>query len=566
MPNQQIIDYIKKSLKVGFKEGEIRDALEKTGWPREQIDESFASMKKKKPFRMPSVSKKKFLVIVLIVAIASGTTAGYFWWQGKGEKEVEKPKTEEEVEMSDSELSTKAVNDKNSSLCEKIKSEEKKDNCYRDLVMDARMGNPTFCQKIVDSSKKESCYYSLALVLHEIEYCRLLTKQYEKDQCIKWAAIGRGNSDYCSEIKEKENFRDDCYATIACNTRNPDLCKLVKNEEKRAGCEKYSRDPIIAQLHVYDEQGRHTGPVGKIGKLKSEADFKKLQIEDEIPGTYIYTPAAGCSMGMVWIYGKDPLIFVIEAFDEGRAELVGSSYDTEKEIAMVVFFEKNIYLKKGGRASLYLNPHRNPLLLLKVDTDGDGITDLVQEPNLIKCTDGAEKEVECPQYGKDADKDSYADSIDTEPSVYNPDQAKEPPEKKAEDKEPMRPSEEQRIEAEKQALAKRKDAKIVSAIAQSRVVMEIIYDEDGNYDNFNCSNEDMKVLCATVSDNEGIMNIVHDTERNSQNVCMYSPLNSKPNYWYCTHMGAAGFTEIDPESNGYCVEGSSTICPEYVRD
>lgn len=79
MLNQQIIDYIKKSLKDGFKGELIRDALEKAGWSKQQIDEGFASMKKKKPFRLPLlsfISKKKFLVILLIVVLGSVVFAG----------------------------------------------------------------------------------------------------------------------------------------------------------------------------------------------------------------------------------------------------------------------------------------------------------------------------------------------------------------------------------------------------------------------------------------------------------------------------------------------------------
>lgn len=41
---------------------------------------------------------KKLLIILLIVVIGGGTILGYFWWQKGGEKEAEKPKTEEQTE------------------------------------------------------------------------------------------------------------------------------------------------------------------------------------------------------------------------------------------------------------------------------------------------------------------------------------------------------------------------------------------------------------------------------------------------------------------------------------
>lgn len=129
------------------------------------------------------------------------------------------------------------------------------------------------------------------------------------------------------------------------------------------------------------------------------------------------------------------------------------------------------------------------------------------------------------------------------------------------------------------------DSRIMSSITQARKVMNDIYTKRGNYDDFNCGHKDMMLLCQEINKNydrskiivilgkdfrerrREIPVIVHNSSVNSQGVCIYSPLNDKPNYWYCADSrGYEGYTEIYPKSPGYCVEGKSAVCPPLEND
>ena len=115
------------------------------------------------------------------------------------------------------------------------------------------------------------------------------------------------------------------------------------------------------------------------------------------------------------------------------------------------------------------------------------------------------------------------------------------------------------------ASKKAHDSRIISAIGQARTVMTYINGNDGNYDNFNCSSTDMVKLCTEVAENNpGGTNptIAKDAASNSTAACIYSALNAKANYWYCADSsGVAGFTTTDPGGAGYCVNGTSAVCP-----
>lgn len=110
---------------------------------------------------------------------------------------------------------------------------------------------------------------------------------------------------------------------------------------------------------------------------------------------------------------------------------------------------------------------------------------------------------------------------------------------------------------------KQKDVRIISAISQARTVMVYIYVNEGNYDNFSCQHSDMREVCAEISKNSRLnwVAIAYAPKSNSQEACIYAPLNSKPNFWYCADSsGAAGFTTINPGGTGYCVWETSAKC------
>lgn len=109
------------------------------------------------------------------------------------------------------------------------------------------------------------------------------------------------------------------------------------------------------------------------------------------------------------------------------------------------------------------------------------------------------------------------------------------------------------------------DSKIVSAISEARTVMLNIYKDDSDYKNFNCQHPDMSSLCQQAVEGGGAINITKDTT--SKNVCVWSPVYAKPNYWYCADSdGRAGFTTTNPAGIGYCRDGSLSIsCPPVTE-
>lgn len=126
---------------------------------------------------------------------------------------------------------------------------------------------------------------------------------------------------------------------------------------------------------------------------------------------------------------------------------------------------------------------------------------------------------------------------------------------------------------------KARDARIVADISQARTIMVSVYENNGNYDNFNCEYGDMFVICQDIDrmyEKKPLIGIrdwyakdrkqpiiIHDAPSNSQAVCIYSPLNIKKNYWYCADSsGRVETTEVNPNSPGYCIEGENAVCPQ----
>lgn len=111
-----------------------------------------------------------------------------------------------------------------------------------------------------------------------------------------------------------------------------------------------------------------------------------------------------------------------------------------------------------------------------------------------------------------------------------------------------------------------KDARIVSALAQSRTMMVFINANEGSYDNFSCQQIDTGALCEDVIKSGGEMKIAKDKKLDSGAACIYSKLTQKENYWYCADStGKAGYTSIDPGQQGHCLDGKSAVCPPVNR-
>lgn len=121
---------------------------------------------------------------------------------------------------------------------------------------------------------------------------------------------------------------------------------------------------------------------------------------------------------------------------------------------------------------------------------------------------------------------------------------------------------------------KARDSRIFSAISQSRTVMDYIYEQEGHYNNFDCTHQDIAYLCEAIDANKGLKDgkepiIARDGSINFQQVCIYSAAEEKEGYWICADSGEqwrVGWTNINPASSGFCVDGESAVCPPFVED
>ena len=110
---------------------------------------------------------------------------------------------------------------------------------------------------------------------------------------------------------------------------------------------------------------------------------------------------------------------------------------------------------------------------------------------------------------------------------------------------------------------------ISSAISQTKLVMDYIYKQDGHYDNFDCTHQDVAHLCAEIDNHKGLKDnrepiIIKNAPINSQEACVYSPTAGRKEYWICedsSEQWHSGWTNINPANSGYCVEGESAVCP-----
>ena len=120
------------------------------------------------------------------------------------------------------------------------------------------------------------------------------------------------------------------------------------------------------------------------------------------------------------------------------------------------------------------------------------------------------------------------------------------------------------------ATRKAKDARIMSAIAQARTIMVYLYDRDGDFSNFNCSNtsENLDDLCKEIDNNYGTdpkddmtpepVIATGTAPDGNPSACIYSPLNSGDYYCADYYSGKADVV-ADPtatcggaSNNGTC--------------
>jgi type IV pilus assembly protein PilA len=113
------------------------------------------------------------------------------------------------------------------------------------------------------------------------------------------------------------------------------------------------------------------------------------------------------------------------------------------------------------------------------------------------------------------------------------------------------------------ATARAHDSRIVSAIGQARTVMVYAYANDGDYDGFSTSEpaDEMVPIDTEVSNNGGTLHV--NTNTDSDEACIWSPLNSSsPGYYCADSTGVSGYTDDDPDSTCPDTPGQHAECPD----
>jgi len=119
------------------------------------------------------------------------------------------------------------------------------------------------------------------------------------------------------------------------------------------------------RLHAYDSSGNHTG-LNETGG-----------IETEIPGTYFYVPASNQSDAeLMWIYTEENLTFTLEADEDGECNF-SFARCFEGEITTNY---THIQVTENTTAKVDTG-EGNPLLLMELDFDSDGVADEYKFPD-----------------------------------------------------------------------------------------------------------------------------------------------------------------------------------------
>ena len=109
------------------------------------------------------------------------------------------------------------------------------------------------------------------------------------------------------------------------------------------------------------------------------------------------------------------------------------------------------------------------------------------------------------------------------------------------------------------------DVALRGIIGRAPHAMRLAFEDDGNYDEFDCSYWFMKPECDYLMWDLDKIVIVKDVLDNSQGACIYAKMQRLDGYWMCAdNSGNFGFTTINPAKSGYCTE-ETVKCPPTTK-
>ena len=200
----QLTNYIQKELDKGFSQDLISKKLLQAGYTKQEISESFQSLKSAEPLlRRKSIEIPHmefhvkwskwvfgFLALVLVAVF------GYLIYLYEGEITLPKPIEE--------------------TKCDTLTSLEEKDNCFLELAANGE----EVCEKIHSFALKTSCEDKIWKT-DTCSYLIITGKDYK--QCLWDKAIETKDATYCSKIIDQ---RSECFYQLAFELHDASVCQF----------------------------------------------------------------------------------------------------------------------------------------------------------------------------------------------------------------------------------------------------------------------------------------------------------------------------------------------------
>ena len=120
---------------------------------------------------------------------------------------------------------------KRGQLCEAVKAQETRDNCF--FEVGSMIGLTKVCLQA--GARKEDCLEKVALAKHSAEECMAIEEQERRNVCLKNLAVSSKEPAFCGKL-EAEGKRDTCYAKTAVDSDNLEACRQIVDEKIRSGC------------------------------------------------------------------------------------------------------------------------------------------------------------------------------------------------------------------------------------------------------------------------------------------------------------------------------------------
>ena len=127
-----------------------------------------------------------------------------------------------------------ALNEEDYLLCGKTAAEFR-DSCYLDLI-DANVASTDFCEIVSDPDTKDMCLIQLAGAEKEYDTCEMITQTSSRYDCYIGVAVNNADVDGCAKITNDIGRKNTCLAAIGAKTLNPEICNDITTSQLYLKC------------------------------------------------------------------------------------------------------------------------------------------------------------------------------------------------------------------------------------------------------------------------------------------------------------------------------------------